>query len=125
MPAKFGVKIGQRFVHQEYLWAPHDRTTHRHPLPLAAGEIFRLAIQIRLQIKQFRCGKHPLADLGLADLGDLQREAHVLRHRHVRVEGVVLEHHGDITILGIDLGDVALADPDTPTVQRLQASHHP
>ena len=34
--------------------------------------------------------------LFLRRAGDLQREAHVLAHRHVRIERVGLEHHRDV-----------------------------
>ena len=122
---QLGVQIGQRLVHQEHLRAAHDRAAHRHPLALPAGQVFGFAIQIRLQVKQFRRGQHPFADLGLRSLGDLQREPHVLRDRHVRIQGVVLKDHRDVAILGIDVGDVAVADPDHPGIQRFQSGHHP
>ena len=31
----------------------------------------------------------------------LQRKHHVLRRRHVREQGVVLEHHADIALVGL------------------------
>ena len=39
------VEVRQRFVHQERLRVPHDRPTHRNPLPLAPGERGRLAVE--------------------------------------------------------------------------------
>ena len=32
-------------------------------------------------------------------LGELQGERHVVEHGHVRIERVVLEHHGDVAVL--------------------------
>ena len=61
--------------------------------------------------------------LGLA--GDLQREAHVVGDRHVRVERVVLEHHRDVAVLGRQVGDVAVADADRAAVDVLEAGEHP
>ena len=40
-----------------------------------------------------------LVDDGLGRLGQLEGERHVLPHGHVRVEGVALEHHGDVAVL--------------------------
>lgn len=56
---------------------------------------------------------------------DLQGEAHVVGDRHVRVERVVLEHHGDVPVLGRQVGDVAVADADGAAVDVLQPREHP
>jgi hypothetical protein len=49
-------------------------------------------------------------DLGLGLLGDLEGEAHVPSNRHVRVQGVALEHHGHVAIPRVGGGDVAIPD---------------
>lgn len=43
----------------------------------------------------------------------------------MRVEGVVLEHHRDVPVLGLDVGDVAVTDQDAAGVDVLQAGEHP
>ena len=48
----------------------------------------------------------------LRHAGDREVERHVLQRRHVRVERVGLEDHGDIAVAGIDMGHVAPADED-------------
>jgi hypothetical protein len=50
-----------------------------------------------------------LMDLLLGHLPQLQPERHVLVHRHVRVQGVVLKHHRDVAVLRRDVVDDALA----------------
>jgi len=41
----------QRLVHQEHLRLAHDRSTHGHPLALAAGQMGRLAIEEILEVE--------------------------------------------------------------------------
>lgn len=55
---------------------------------------------------------------------DLEREAHVLGDGHVRVQRVVLEHHGDVPVLRRQVGDVPVTDPDGPAVDVLQPREH-
>ena len=64
-------------------------------------------------------------DLGLGELAQLQGEADVLRHGHVRVQGVVLEHHGHVAVLGGQVVDRLAAHAKRPGGDVLQARHHP
>ncbi len=63
--AKLGVEVGQRLVHQEGPRLAHDRPAHRHPLPLAAGQLPRLALKVGLELEDPRGLGHPLLHLGL------------------------------------------------------------
>ena len=97
--AQFRVEVGQRLVHEERGRVADDRPAHRDPLPLAAGQVGRLAVQVLGQVKDAGGLADLLVDDGLRGLRQLQREAHVLADRHVRVERVALEHHGDVAVL--------------------------
>ena len=55
--AQLRVEVGERLVHQEGLRMAHDRPSHRDPLPLAAGERARLALEEVLEPE--RCARHP------------------------------------------------------------------
>ena len=44
--AELGVEVGERLVEQEHLRVAHDRAAHRHPLPLPARELPRIALEI-------------------------------------------------------------------------------
>ena len=118
---ELGVEVRQRFVHEEDLRIAHDRPAHRHTLPLATGELLGLAVQVRHQVEHLCGGLHPLGDLLLARLGQLEREAHVLADRVVRVQRVVLEHHRDVPVLGFGPGDVPVADEDASGGHVLEA----
>ena len=66
-----------------------------------------------------------LLTLRLGNPSHLQSKAHVVAHGHVGVQGVVLEDHGDVTVLGREVGDVTLTDPDRSGIDLLQAREHP
>ena len=55
---------------------------------------------------------HAARDLLPGHLAQLQAEGHVLIHAHVRVESVVLEDHRDVAVLGRDIVDLSVTDPD-------------
>jgi hypothetical protein len=73
-----------------------------------------------LEVEQAGGLANALVALVLVDTAQLEREAHVLRDVHVRVERVVLEDHRDVAVLGREVGDVLAADPDAAAVHVLE-----
>jgi hypothetical protein len=57
-----------------------------------------LAIQQRCNLQHLRCFGDLARDLRGRGVDVAQAERHVLAHRHVRIERVVLEHHGDAAV---------------------------
>ena len=64
---------------------------------------------------------HPRIDLGLRHLPQLQPEGQVVVDAHVRVEGVALEDHRDVAILGGHVVDDLVADRELPVADRLKS----
>src|SRR5439155_11552267 len=93
-------------------------------LPLAAGELARHARHQRVDIEDSRRMVDAPADLGPGDAAIAQRERHVLEHRHMRIERIILEHHGDVAILGIEFVDDPAVDPDLARRDVLEAGDH-
>jgi hypothetical protein len=122
---QFGVQVGERLVHQAGLRLTGDGPAHGDPLPLAAGQRRGLAFEVFLQAQHLGYRQNPAPRLVLGCLALLQPERQVLLHRHVRVEGVILEHHGDVAVLGRQVVDHPAADGDRARGDLLQAGDGP
>jgi hypothetical protein len=55
---------------------------------------------MRLEVEHPRGLRHASVDLVLRDLRDLQREADVVVHAQMRIQGIALEDHGNVAALG-------------------------
>ena len=118
---QLGVQVRERLVHQVHLRLANDRPAHGDALALAAREGLRLAIEEGLEIEHARHLAHPCRPLLLGNLVLLEGEAHVLCDRQLRVQGVVLEDHGDVPVAGPNAAHIAIADEDRPLIERLEA----
>jgi hypothetical protein len=112
--AQFGIQVGEGFVQQEDLRLPHDGTPQRHALALPAGEFLGLAIEQLPQAQDFSRILDALLNFIFRHMAQLEAKGHVVEDRHVGVEGVVLEHHRDVAIFGIDTIDDPLANVEFP-----------
>jgi hypothetical protein len=53
-----------------------------------------------------------------------QAEGHIFEHGHVRIERVVLKHHGDVAILRRQIVDQLAADEDFAAAHLLESGNH-
>ena len=122
--AQLRVKVRQRFVHQEHLGVAHDGAADGDALALTAGERLGLAVEVLGDVQNFRGFAHLAVDLVLGHLLELERERHVLIHRHVRVERVVLEDHRNVAVLGGHVVHQLAVDVQLARADLLQTRHH-
>ena len=122
---QLGVQIGQGLVHKEHGGVADDGAADRHALPLTAGECLGLAVEVLGDVQNLSGLPHLSVDLVLGQLFQLQGERHVLVHGHVGIEGVVLEHHGDVPILRLHVVHQLVADPQLAGGDVLQTGDHP
>ncbi|MCY1409972.1 hypothetical protein D9M71_253320 [compost metagenome] len=97
--AQLLVQGTERLIHQYQLRFEHQRSRQGHALLLATGQLAGVALCERIELDHVQHALHPLADIGLAQVADRQRECQVLGHGHVREQGVVLEHHADVAFV--------------------------
>jgi len=96
--AQLGIEVGERLVEQEELGIAHDGAAHGDALTLAARELAGIALEQLAEAEDVGRPLHPLGDQCAVRLPQLQAEGHVVVDGLVRVERVVLEHHGDVAV---------------------------
>jgi hypothetical protein len=121
---QLGVQIRQRLVKQKHLRLANDGAAHGHALALAAGQLARLALQQLGQLQNRGGLVDPDLDLGHRHFGDFQAIGHVVEYAHVRVQRVVLKHHGDVALGGFQVVDDPFTNRNGAARDVFQARHH-
>ena len=99
MLAQLFIQRAQRFVHQHQLRLEHQRPRQRHALLLAAGHLAGVAVGEFIQLDHAQRALDLGVHFGGGQLADFQRVGQVFAYRHVREQGIVLEHHADIALV--------------------------
>ena len=98
--AQLGVEIGQRLVEQQHLRLEHQRARDRDALLLAAGQRGRRPLGERLHLDELQRRRRRVSRIsGGWPAADAQRIGDVVEHRHVRPDGVGLEHHAEPAVV--------------------------
>ncbi|MPL88368.1 hypothetical protein SDC9_34388 [bioreactor metagenome] len=123
--AEFRIERRERLVEQQHLRFAHDGAGKGDALALPARELLGTQLHLVEEADELERVMHLGLDLEPAEALDLKPIADVLAHRHVREEGIVLEHHVDLALVGRVPGDVLVGQPDGAGGGRLEAADHP
>ena len=100
MFAQLRIQIRQWLIEQQHARAQHHRTGEGDPLLLAAGEFMNAALGKAAKTDQIEHFGDPFLDLDFRQLLQLQAKRQILRHTHMRPDGIGLEHHPHLPLLG-------------------------
>ncbi len=114
-------RLDKRLVEQEHAGLAHQRAAHRDALALAARKLARPALEQMLDLQRLGDVRHRLVALRLGNAAHFHAEGHVLRHRHVGIERVGLEHHRDVALGGVQIVDRLAVDADLAGADRFEA----
>ena len=104
------IQVGQRLIHQEYLGATHDSTSHSNTLSLTTGKSLGLTVKELLQIQDLGSFSYHLVNLSFGNFSKFKAECHIVIYRHVRIQSVALEYHRDISVFRLYVVYHAVAD---------------
>ncbi len=122
--SQFGIQVRQWFIQEEGLGITDHGSAQGDPLFLAAGESLWLTVQQFVQLKQrSRFPDFPV-DLVLGHFAQFQRKGQVFIDRHVRIQRIILEHHGDVPLLGLHIVDQLITDIEFSGGDLLKARDH-
>jgi hypothetical protein len=118
--AKGGVEVGQGLIEEEELGLADQGPAHGHPLSLPSRELSGKPVQEVSQPEEGGGGPHSMPPGFARHAAHAQRERQVLGHAQVGIQGIALEDHGDVSVLGGDTlqpSPLQLNAPSCRTVQ--------
>src|SRR5262249_43757730 len=123
--AELDVECSERLVEEERSRSVDKRAGERDALLLAARELPWPALLEALELPDLEDLEHSASVLAPRDLLHLETERDVVVDRHVREEGVLLEHHVDRAAVREHRSDVLPLKDDHARVRGLEAGDHP
>src|ERR1700739_1637727 len=101
-----------------------DGTAERHALALPAPKLPGFASEIIANAENIGRLVDALADRAALDFPHFQAEGHVVVDAHVRIERVILKHHGDVAVHGRQFVHHGIADEHLTRANGFETRHH-
>ncbi len=119
------VERAERLVEQQHLRLGRERARERHALPLAAGELRRIALAEPVELHELeQLVRRARAISAFGRSTDREPERDVVPHRHVLERRVVLEDEADAALLRRERRRLLAGDHDLAGVGRLEPRDH-
>jgi hypothetical protein len=121
---KLCIQIGERLVKKKGPGPANHSSTQGHPLPFAAGELSRLALQDGLQLQRSSYLANPLGDNIAVCSSQAQAETEIVSHGFVWINRVALKDHRQVAFLRRQVRDVLIIQINSTCRRRFQAGDH-
>ena len=121
---ELGVQVGKRLIHQQHAWLNDKGPGQGHPLLLAAGQLAGLALCQMGNLYQLQGLVHLGLDLLGRNLPGLEAVGYVFPDGQVGENGVVLEHHADVPLVGGHVVDPLVAEIEVAALDGVEARNH-
>ncbi len=95
LPAQGGIEGREGFIQQQQWFASHQRASQPDSLLLAAGELFRLAVEHLAKTNPPGCIDHLCPLGGTQAQTRVQADSDIVKNRQVEEEVVILKKGGD------------------------------
>ena len=110
LEAELGIEVRERFVEQQAAQPDDKGSGESDPLLLAAGKLGDFAVGVRRHLDGLERVRNPGLDLSRSDPAFLEAERDIFCDRHVRPQGVTLEHHSRVALVRRQPGHVLLVE---------------
>jgi hypothetical protein len=118
---ELAVKCAEGLVEQQQARVEHDRARQGDTLLLTSRQFARQAFAISAEFDERQGLFNPPPDLGPRDAAHLERECDIAGDRQMREQGIVLEHHADVSPSRRRVRDILAPEHDLPRVDVLEA----
>ena len=125
LDAELCIEVGERFVEQKDLRFADHGAAHGDALPLSPRKRRRFPVEQRFEFQGAGDCANALHAFGGGNSRHLERIADVLRHAHMRIERIVLEHHRAAAFTRFELVDDSAVDRDLAAGNLLEPGDHP
>ena len=122
--AHFGVEVGEGFVEEEDTGLPDDGAPYGDALLLSAGEIPWHPSEEFFDAENGSSFVDAAGNVVRREMTYAKAESEVFGNAEVRVEGVILKDHSDISVAGREFADVGVPDEDASGGEALEAGDH-
>ena len=126
--AHFGIQGTKRLIQQQHPGLDRQSPGQRNPLALPTRQLVGIPVLGTVQLHQLQQLMHPLPDQTFVRPSSLgthpEPESHIVKHRHVAKQRVVLKHEAHPPIADRHVGGVLAMQKNRAGVGLLQARHH-